>query len=344
MQAYILLKVLAMENEKKEVTGRAIGAKARSEKLTPEKRSEIARKAAIARHTANKPLEAIRKGNFKEDFGFDVECYVLNDEKRTALISQRGMGAALELGEGGSRLKRFVNYQFMQKYIGPELRGKLENPIIFQTVRQNNTGPAAHANGYDVTILIDLCNAIITAKRDGAKVSDSVSTQASIILSASAKSGIQELVYKLTGFDSTKDHFVKAFKQFVSDEAKKYEKEFPPELYVEWARIYDLKIPEGRGWPWEFKHLTVKHIYTPLAKSNGKLLALLRETKTKGGDRKAKLFQFLNEVGTRALRMQLGRVLEMAESSKDRWSYNAKVAERFGGQPELNLSDGNSDT
>ena len=311
-----------MKQDDKKVTGRAIGAKARSEKLTPEQRSEIARKAALAKH--RKPLEAIRKGNFKDDFGFDVECYVLNDDKRTALISQRGMGAALELGEGGSRLKRFVNYQFMQKYIGPEWREKLENPIVFQTVKSDNAGPSAYANGYDVTILIDLCNAIISAKRDGAKVSESVSTQASIILSASAKSGIQELVYKLAGFDSTKDHFVQAFKQFVTEEAKKYEKEFPIELYDEWARIYSIKIPD-RGWPWDFKHLTVRHIYYPLAKSDGKLLKLLRETKASDGDRKKKLFQFLNEVGTRALRMQLGRVLEMAESSKSKLEYENKI-------------------
>ena len=290
----------------------------------------------MAKH--KKPLEAIRKGNFKDDFGFDVECYVLNDDKRTALISQRGMGAALELGEGGSRLKRFVNYQFMQKYIGPELREKLENPIVFQTVKSDNAGPSAYANGYDVTILIDLCNAIISAKRDGAKVSESVSTQASIILSASAKSGIQELVYKLAGFDSTKDHFVQAFKQFVTEEAKKYEKEFPIELYDEWARIYSIKIPD-RGWPWDFKHLTVRHIYYPLAKSDGKLLKLLRETKASDGDRKKKLFQFLNEVGTRALRMQLGRVLEMAESSKSKLEYENKIIERFGGQSEMDFSD-----
>ena len=325
-----------MKQDDKKVTGRAIGAKARSEKLTPEQRSEIARKAALAKH--RKPLEAIRKGNFKDDFGFDVECYVLNDDKRTALISQRGMGAALELGEGGSRLKRFVNYQFMQKYIGPELREKLENPIVFQTVKSDNAGPSAYANGYDVTILIDLCNAIISAKRDGAKVSESVSTQASIILSASAKSGIQELVYKLAGFDSTKDHFVQAFKQFVTEEAKKYEKEFPIELYDEWARIYSIKIPD-RGWPWDFKHLTVRHIYYPLAKSDGKLLKLLRETKASDGDRKKKLFQFLNEVGTRALRMQLGRVLEIAESSKSKLEYENKIIERFGGQSEMDFSD-----
>jgi hypothetical protein len=50
-----------------------------------------------------------------------------------------------------------------------------------------------------------------------------------------------------------------------------------------------------------------------------------------------KLFQFLNDIGARALRMQLGRVLEMAESSGNKNEYETKIIERFGGQRELEL-------
>ncbi|MFC2353271.1 MAG: P63C domain-containing protein [Eikenella corrodens] len=317
-------------------TGRAIGGVERSKKLSPERRSEIARMAANARH--HKFPKAIRKGNFKEDFGIDVECYVLDDENRTAVISQRGMAAALGLGEGGARLTRFINYKYLADYIGPNLRNKLENPIVFQTPTLEKGGPLTSANGYDVTILIDLCNAVIEAQSAGRKVSDTVANQARIIISASAKSGIQELVYKLSGFDSTKEQFINAFKQFVRDEAKKYEKEFPIELYQEWARLYELTIPQ-RGWPWEFKRLTVQHIYFPLAKSQGKILTLMRISKSKAGDRRKKLFQFLNEIGTRALRMQLGRILEMAESSRNRFEYEQKFQERFGDQLFLPLED-----
>jgi len=92
-----------------------------------------------------------------------------------------------------------------------------------------------------------------------------------------------------------------------------------------------------RGRPWHFKHLTVRHIYYPLAKSHGNLLKLLRAQKSVDGDRQKKLFQFLNEVGVRALRMHLGRVLEMAESSGSAAEYEVKVNDRFGDQPELEL-------
>lgn len=43
----------------------------------------------------------------------------------------------------------------------------------------------------------------------------------------------------------------------------------------------------------------------------------------------------MSEIGARALRMQLGRILEMAESSKTREEYEGKIIERFGGQMEI---------
>jgi hypothetical protein len=73
--------------------------------------------------------------------------------------------------------------------------------------------------------------------------------------------------------------------------------------------------------------------------SNGKLLELLRALKSKGGDRRAKLFQFLNDVGARALRMQIGRVLEMAEDSKDTAEYEARVKRRFAIQKEFDFTN-----
>jgi hypothetical protein len=64
---------------------------------------------------------------------------------------------------------------------------------------------------------------------------------------------------------------------------------------------------------------------------------LLKANKGRGGDRAKKLFQFLNEIGARALRMHLGRVLEMAESSANKHEYEQKVGERFGVERQLEL-------
>lgn len=319
-----------------EPQGRAKGGIARRESLSPERRAEIARNAANARHAGSKPLAAIRKGNFKDELGIDAECYVLNDVKKTAVITQRGMGVILGLGEGGSRLPSFVFNKTMSEYLGQDLAEKIRNPVIFQIVGAGKSGSSTtKANGYEAAVLVDICKAVLNAKADGKVINPAVVAQAGIIMGASAKAGIQGLVYALAGYRPEVEEVIQAFKAFVQEEAKKYEKEFPSELYVEWARLYSITAPI-RGRSWKHKHLTVDHVYYPLAKSDGKLLGLLREAKTTDGGAK-KLFQFLNEVGTRALRMHLGRVLEMAESSEDLEEYEAKISARFGGQQRINF-------
>ena len=267
-----------------------------------------------------------------------MECFVLNDASKTAVITQLGMGQVLGLGSGGSRLPRFVFNKTMSNYIWPELREKIENPLIFQTLSAGQLAgkPGPKAHGYDATILIDICKAILEAAAAGklTTAQANVAKRATIIVGASAKAGIRGFVYALAGYRPEIEDVIQAFKVYVQEEAKKYEQEFPNELYAAWQRLYQIPLPQ-RGKPWQFMHLTVKHIYYPLAKSNGKILDLVRALKAKDGDRKKKLFQFLNEVGTRALRMHMGRVLEMAESASEPKAYEEKFIERFGGQPEL---------
>jgi hypothetical protein len=319
--------------------GRAKGGKKRAELLSAEERRAIAAKGAAARWGEKLPL-ALYTGNFKDNFGIDVDCYVLNDSAKTAVISQRGMAQAIGFSKRGDRLAVFANSKTMDDYIGRDLREKLANPIIFQrhpAAAENMVG--GKANGSDATDLIDLCKAIIAARNDGklsAKRYDKMVAHAQIVLSASAKSGIKGLVYALAGYNPTAQEVIDAFKAYVQEEARKYEREFPNELYLEWHRLYDIPVPE-RGKPWLFKNLTVRHVYYPLAKSNGKLYELLKALKAKDGDRQKKLFQFLNEIGARALRMQLGRILEMSESSPDRRTYEGKIVDRFGGQRELDF-------
>ena len=68
----------------------------------------------------------------------------------------------------------------------------------------------------------------------------------------------------------------------------------------------------------------------PLAQSHGRILELARALKAKQSDKGKKLFKFLSDIGTRALRIHIGRVLEMSESSVAKGEYEAKVKARFG--------------
>lgn len=318
-----------------EPSGRAKGGIARARALSPEKRVDIGRAAAVARWGA----KATHVGNFKKELGLDVDCYVLGNAQKTPMISQTGMARAIGLSPRGNALPRFLGSQLMREFVGADLREKLENPIKFQWAVVGAGTPPVTVFGFDAALLIDICQAIAAASAAGklnAARYRALVHQAHTIQGASAKNGIRQLVYALAGYSPSTEEVIAAFKLYVQEEAKKYEPEFPNELYMQWHRLYDIPVPV-RGKPWHFKHLTVRHIYHPLAQSSGMLLKLLRALKASDGDRQKKLFQFLNEVGARGLRMHLGRVLEMAESSSDSATYERKIRERFGEQRELEL-------
>jgi hypothetical protein len=323
------------KNEDKQRAGQIGGAK-RAKALAPERRAEIASKAAKARW--GKVANASHKGNFLADFGVDVDCYVLDDATKTAVISQRGMGPAIGFSRRGSRLIVFVNSKQMENYIGRDLREKIENPIVFQPPGAAAASPVtARANGYDSEILIDLCKAIIAAKADG-KLSgtryDKMAAQAQIIMNASAKAGIKGLVYALAGYSPTTDEVIAAFKLYVQEEAREYEKEFPDQLYAEWYRLYKLPKPQ-KNKPWKFKHLTVEHVYEPLAKSNGRVYQLTQALRAASNERWNRLHQFLSEIGVKALRTQLGQTLGIAQVSDTAEQYEANIRRVFGGQADL---------
>src|ERR1700756_5354737 len=108
-----------------------IGGARRAEKLPAQRRAEIARLGAEARW-GGRTIRAIHKGSFKQEFGVDVDCYVLDDAFKTAVISQRGMGRALGLSQSGQAFPRFLASRAMVSVVGAELREKLENPLKFQ--------------------------------------------------------------------------------------------------------------------------------------------------------------------------------------------------------------------
>jgi hypothetical protein len=321
--------------------GAAKGGEARAQKLSAERRSEIARAAIQARweRAGKVPLpQATHKGNFKEDFGIDVDCYVLDDEGRTAVISQRGMGTALKLGAGGRNLPKFLEGKTISEALDPKLIEKIRNPLIFK-------GPTVVGNvllgpvyGYDVTILIDVCKAIVKAESEGRLLTRqaNIAKQAHVILNASAKAGIKGLVYALTGYNATREEVITAFKLFVREEAREYEKEFPNQLYEEWYRLYQIPKPE-KNKPWKFKHLTEDHVYRPLAKSNGQILALTRTQRENSNARWKRLHQFLSEIGVKTLRTHLGQLLGIARISKSKSEYEDHFQTLFGEQIRISF-------
>ncbi|HDU8653077.1 TPA: hypothetical protein RG711_000557 [Morganella morganii subsp. morganii] len=318
-----------------EIKGKAKGGVARAKSLTKEQRSEIAKKAAIERWK-NKTLKATHKGNFSEQFGIDTECYILNDAEKTAVVSKTGLSKLLGVGDHGRDIDRLLKTNYMSKFIDPKLLEKIEKPLIFQwrdTVPNNSSEPPKFdtAHGYDISLIGDIANALINADRAGALPESRVkcATLAQKLVTASMKAGLTGLAYAIAGYRPEVQEVIDAFKRFVREEARGYEKEFPDELYEEWYRLYQLNRPT-RGRPIRFGQLTNSQIYVPLARSKGKILEQIRASRDENGKPSDKLHLFLSEIGVKALRQHIGKLLGVAAMSDTKEEYEAGIEKVFG--------------
>src|SRR5438128_1967746 len=116
--------------------GPAARGVARAESLTPQRRSEIARKAAAQRWKQG-ILETVAGDSDKpmQINGIDIECFVLEDGTR--LLSQSSFNRALGKGTGGSGISRdglppFLATRSLAPFITDDIREKAK-PVDFIT-------------------------------------------------------------------------------------------------------------------------------------------------------------------------------------------------------------------
>ena len=299
------------------VTGKAKGGIARAQKLTPEQRSEIARKGALAKWGQDGSMpEAVCEGVLP--FGaIDLECYVLKDRRR--VFHKRGMAKSLGMkSAGGNVFLRAMNSKGLGSVIPAEVWEKLHNPIIFKTIN----GDQAH--GYEGSVLIEICDAIWEADRQELLTANQkdLARQAEIILRSAAKVGIVALIDEATGFikDKWKEEYRELFREFIRNEHRKWESEFPDQLFDMIYSIYKLPRKYKNKHPQFFAGFIRKYIYTPLLNSRGAILEMLEEknpTVYVGGGRRYKLFQFLeDEVGMPALRAHIWQIVGIGNAAR----------------------------
>src|SRR5713226_207957 len=101
----------------------------RLELVSSERRIEIAKEGAAARWG----YKVLKQGNFKNRFGIDADCFILDNADKTAVQSQSGMAALLGLARRGHSLPNLI--ERISPYAGEtgtRITQKLKNPIIFQ--------------------------------------------------------------------------------------------------------------------------------------------------------------------------------------------------------------------
>lgn len=329
----------------------AKAGKARLKKMTPEQRSEVARAGALARWEKADPLRAALP---KAIYGADdrplrigdmqIPCFVLEDERRVLITG--GMQDALRMARGGSmvagmnRFELFASGERINPFISSDLMVRIRNPIVFLTP----TGQKAH--GYEADILVELCEAVLSARADGVlqKQQMKIAQQCELIIRGLARVGIVALVDEVTGFQEVRkrDALHKILEAYIAPELMKWAKRFPDSFYQEMFRLHGWGYdPESVKRPGVVGKFTNTYIYEQLPPG---VLAELRVANPKDshGRRKNRHHQFLTEdVGNPHLERQIAAATTLMRVSDDWPSFKrlfSKAFPRNGDQMEL-LSD-----
>lgn len=330
------------------------GGKTRAENLSPEKRREIARQGGKARWAKKSEDEApldlpVATHQGKMQIGdLELDCYVLEDGRR--VFHKRGMARALGMKSGGGNVfMRAMQRKGLGSEIDRNLLERINSPFYFKPLTQDL------AHGYEAEVLADVCKAVIRAHEAGKLTSaqEPLAAQARILLNAFAKVGIAALIDEATGFQEVRspEALRLLVQQYIEEEKREWEKQFPDDYYDELNRVYGskrlTKTTSGKviqNRPQHFAKFTRSYVYQPL--ENGEVLKELDRLNPKinaQGTRRARFHQHLTEgYGIEKLKRQVQEVLTLMKVSDTVGQFKKLYKKRFpeeGQQFEL-IDDG----
>ncbi len=309
-----------MDNEDDSIASK--GGRARANSLNPSRRAEIARMGAMTRWTGrgSERIAVAKYGTPNRPLRIgpiEIPCYVLDDGRR--VLAQRGLQAGIGMSEGGGKkgARRLVELMTSLQEKGIDTRDlitRADSPIRFVV-----PSGGAVADGYEASILPDICAVIIDAEQKGVlgKRLGRLAQQCATLQHGFATVGINALVDEATGYQDfrSRDALALILEKFVAKELRPWVKTFPSEFYEQIFRLNGWKYSDNCGRPGVLGHWTNNIVYRRLAP--GVLEELKRQTpRTESGRLKHKLFQRLTEdIGHPKLREHLVGVIMLMKYS-----------------------------
>ena len=242
-----------------------IGGARRAEILPPERRAEIARKAAATRWG----MEAISREGTLEIGGAEIECYVLKGEIRVLARAAfvRAIGRTGKVKGGRKFDEEFQTPAFLTAdNLKPFFPNDIEvnsKPIFFT---YQGTGMI----GYRAELLPDVCDIFADADRAGILRANQrhIADACRLLSRGLTRVGIIGLVDEATGYqkERARDALAKILEQFIAKELRPYIRTFPSEFYENLFRLRGLEFPRDSGKkPQYFGHLTNDIIWARIA-------------------------------------------------------------------------------
>ena len=301
-------------------SGKARGGRARAEKLTDARKSEIAKKGAKARWeklphaVCGSPDNPLTVGNAA------IQCYVLVDGTR--VLSQGDFLESL-----GRHRKANVRRESQEEQLPAILQGKSISAFITDDLREKSrpikfrTTEGARASGYRAEVLPLVCEVYLKARDAGMlnRQMQHVADRAEILMRGFAQVGIIALVDEATGYQDyrTKNALAEILEAYIAEELRKWIKTFPIAYFKELCRLRGVAFREDLRFPSYFGHLTNDVVYSRLAP--GVLDELRRKNPRVGpSGRRHKHHQWLTEsMGHPKLLNHMTMVVGLMRASDD---------------------------
>ncbi len=273
----------------------------------------------------------------------EIPCYVLEDGRR--VLAQRGMIKSLGMARGGverggDRLAGFAGGKALEPFIRADLAAAITQPIIFQLPTGSTT-----AYGYEATILADICDAVLAARKAGAlqKQQLHIAERCEILVRGFARVGIVALVDEATGYQAVRDRdeLHKLLDAYVNKEFLPWTKKFPDAFYRELFRL--------RGWrysPLDVKRpilvgkLTNKLVYEKLPPGVLEELRRINPVTEKGYRRHRHHQHLTQDIGHPHLQGHIAAVIALMRAASSWAGFKRLFLRAFptpGDQTELDL-------
>lgn len=315
------------------------GGKARAEKLSPERRKFIAKKAAAmrwAKPPENIPIESLQEESIEYTSPFakfsgelslggnPVDCYVLDTGER--VISLRGTLKAMADREGGN-LAEYIGIQGLKPYINSEI-------ILAETKDFTIPGTQFKGKGIAAERFLEICNAYVLAQENNDLKTDrqiEIAIKCSILLGACAKTGLIALIDEATGYQYEREQNALQIKlkAFIAEELREWEKTFPDELWEQFGRLTNWRGALHLRPKWWGK-LVIELIYDALDPDVAEYLK-----KNKPPPRKGQNYHqwMTGNYGLKQLITHIYEIIGIAKTCHNIRDLRDKVAEHYGREP-----------
>jgi hypothetical protein len=322
--------------------GASKGGTARANILTPDERSDIARRAVAARWAkAGKTVtfqvkddpEILPERKTTEDglpFSMlrgalkigDVamECHVLSDGRR--VLTQREVVRVLTAGRDSGNLQAYLQSKVFA-----------DNPLDLGAMIQFKIpGTQYIANGYEATLLIELCERYLEARNLGILKGKqkALATQAEIIMRASAKIGIIALIDEATGYQRIREKQALQLKlqAFIAEDLQDWALMFPTEFWLELARLEGVHY-SPRSRPLRWGKYIMAFVYDAVDQDVGNTLRELNPDP----HYRQNHHQWLEQFGRQKVNDHLQRVIAIMKLCKDMKEFRHKFDKVFSRSP-----------